>query len=218
MEKFTDRGQAGRFLAHQLNAYAHHSDAIVLALPRGGVPVAFEIAVHLALALDVFVVRKLGVPYHKELAMGAIASGDIVLLDEKLIHQLKLKKTEVNATIAEEKKELARRETLYHSRTVPLLKGKEVLLVDDGIATGFTMKAAITAIRKQKPAKIIVAAPVAALDTYEKLVPLVDDIICPLTPLHFQAVGLWYDNFSQTSDEEVCALLRKNMLVNHRAD
>ncbi|BCA94649.1 phosphoribosyltransferase [Legionella antarctica] len=210
MDKYIDRQRAGKILATHLKSYSDKKDAIVLALPRGGVPVAYEIARLLSIPLDVFIVRKLGVPGHKELAMGALASGGLILLNQELIDSFKLLKSSVDQVINYENKELARRESLYHvNKKAPVLRDKTILLVDDGIATGSTMHAAILALRQKKPAQIIVAVPVAAKDTYNDLSKLVDKIVCPLTPVNFHAVGLWYKNFTQTSDSEVCELLRK---------
>ncbi len=210
MDQYLDRQHAGKILATHLKKYAGKEDVIVLALPRGGVPVAYEIASSLSIPLDVFIVRKLGVPGHEELAMGALASGGVVLLNEELINYLKISKPSIDQVIESEKNELSRREQLYHvNEEAPVLKDKTILLVDDGIATGSTMQAAILALRQQKPAQIIVAVPVAAQDTYKDISKLVDKIVCPLTPVNFYAVGLWYKNFSQTSDSEVCELLKK---------
>jgi putative phosphoribosyl transferase len=209
MDKYTDRQQAGKVLASQLQAYAKQPDVIVLALPRGGVPVAFEIATSLSLPLDVFIVRKLGVPQHKELAMGAMASGKVVVLNEELIQDLQIDVEAIEEVIAVEKEELARRESLYRAnRPFPQLMDKTIILVDDGIATGATMHAAILALRKQNPAKIIVAVPVAAQETYDRLSKLVDKMVCPLIRVHFYAVGMWYEYFEQTSDNEVIELLK----------
>ncbi|MCL9684959.1 phosphoribosyltransferase [Legionella maioricensis] len=210
MDKYIDRQHAGKILSTHLKKYANKEDVIVLALPRGGVPVAYEIAKSLSVPLDVFIVRKLGVPGHKELAMGALASGGVILLNDELIGYLHISKSSIDEVIKSEEKELSRRESLYHvNEEVPVLKDKTILLVDDGIATGSTMHAAIMALRQQKPAQIIVAVPVAAQDTYHEMTKLVDKIICPLTPVNFYAVGLWYQNFSQTSDSEVCELLKR---------
>ena len=210
MDKYIDRQQAGKILATHLKKYANKEDVVVLALPRGGVPVAYEIATSLSVPLDVFIVRKLGVPGQEELAMGALASGGVILLNEELIHYLHVPKSSIDEVIKAEEKELSRRESLYHvHEEVPALKDKTILLVDDGIATGSTMHAAIMALRKQKPAQIIIAVPVAAQDTYHEMVKLVDKVVCPLIPIHFYAVGLWYEHFSQTSDSEVCKLLKR---------
>jgi len=211
MDKFTDRQEAGTILAKYLKNYANQSNVIILALPRGGVPVAYEIATALAIPLDIFMVRKLGVPGHEELAMGAIASGGTVIFNEPLINQLNLEQSSINTVIQVEQKELLRRELLYRGdRPFPKLLGKTIILVDDGIATGSTMFAAIKAIRIHKPASIIIAVPVAARETCEEIINLVDKLICPLQPINFYAVGLWYENFSQTSDREVIELLEKS--------
>lgn len=210
MQKFTDRKEAGIILAHRLNEYANNPNAIVLALPRGGVPIAFEISKTLSLPLDVFIVRKLGVPGHEELAMGAIASGNTIIFNDEIVNSLFLSKERIEQVIHNEEQELRRREILYRrNRPFPNLKDKIIILVDDGIATGATMRAAIKGLYKQKPARIIVAVPVAALSTYNEMASLVDQIICPLKPVDFYAVGLWYIDFSQTTDEEVIELLTK---------
>src|SRR3990167_2494603 len=208
MDKYIDRFDAGKVLAKFLKEYCNKPDVIVLALPRGGVPVAYEIAKALAVSLDVFIVRKLGVPWHEELAMGAIASGGTVIFNEDIIQMLNVSKTEINQVIQSEQDELKRREQMYRGdRVFPVLTDKTIILVDDGIATGATIQAAIKGIRQHNPAKIIVAVPVAATETYETIKKLADQIICPQTPSHFYAVGAWYENFSQTTDEEVFDLL-----------
>ena len=210
MDKYIDRFDAGKVLAKFLKEYYNKPDVIVLALPRGGVPVAYEIAKSLAVSLDVFIVRKLGVPWHEELAMGAIASGGTVIFNEDIIQMLNVSKTEINQVIQSEQDELKRREQMYRGdRVFPVLTDKTIILVDDGIATGATIQAAIKGIRQHNPAKIIVAVPVAATETYETIKKLADQIICPQTPSHFYAVGAWYENFSQTTDEEVFDLLTK---------
>ena len=210
MDKYIDRFDAGKVLAKFLKEYCNKPDVIVLALPRGGVPVAYEIAKSLAVSLDVFIVRKLGVPWHEELAMGAIASGGTVIFNEDIIQMLNVSKTEINQVIQSEQDELKRREQMYRGdRVFPVLTDKTIILVDDGIATGATIQAAIKGIRQHNPAKIIVAVPVAATETYETIKKLADQIICPQTPSHFYAVGAWYENFSQTTDEEVFDLLTK---------
>jgi putative phosphoribosyl transferase len=206
--RFRDRGEAGRVLARELDRYAGRDDVVVLALPRGGVPVAHEVAKALGAPLDVFVVRKLGVPGHRELAMGAVASGGALVLDEGLIRSLRIGDAEIQQTIAAELRELERRERAYRDgRDLPELAGKTVILVDDGLATGSTMRAAALAVREHHPARIVVAVPVAAAETCDELRDEVDEIICAVTPRPFHAVGLWYDDFSQTSDEEVRELL-----------
>lgn len=206
---YSDRYQAGDVLADSLHEYVQRTDVIVLALPRGGVPVAYEIARKLSLVLDIFIVRKLGVPGHEELAMGAIAAGGVVVLNEDVVNVLHIKKGAVDKILQAEKEELIRREFVYRgSKPFPELTGKTIILVDDGIATGSTMRAAITALKQKNPAKIVLAAPVAARSTCEELAPLVDRIICPLRPVSFKAVGLWYNDFSQTTDDEVIHLLK----------
>lgn len=205
---YTDRHQAGRVLADLLREYAERSDVLVLALPRGGVPVAYEIATTLSLPLDIFIVRKLGVPEHSEFAMGAIASDGVIVFNETIVHSLNVTKKELDKVLEEEQEELARRELAYRgSKPFCRLAGKTIILVDDGIATGYSMRAAIVALRKKKVADIIVAVPVAARFTCEELSELVKAVICPLQPANFYAVGLWYDDFTQTTDDEVIALL-----------
>jgi predicted phosphoribosyltransferase len=205
---FQDRRDAGRQLAARLKNFANRSDLLVLALPRGGVPVAFEVARALGAPLDVFVVRKLGVPGHEELAMGALASGDVRVLDQKLIELLGLSDTEVSKVTDKARAELQRREALYRgSRAIPEVRGKTVMLIDDGLATGATMKAAIAALRQKEPEAIVVAVPVAAFETCERLRDMADEVICAFLPDPFVAVGRWFRDFSQTSDEEVRLLL-----------
>lgn len=206
--KYADRQQAGLILADLLKKYAHRKDTIVLALPRGGVPVAYEVAQKLVLPLDIFIVRKLGVPGHAELAMGAIASGNVAVFNEEMIELLHIKNSAIDDVLQEEQKELARRELAYRgNKSYPELAGKTIILVDDGIATGYSMRAALASLAQKKPAAIIVAVPVAARATCRELAGLVTEIICPLQPNDFYAVGLWYDDFSQTTDEEVMRLL-----------
>lgn len=208
MKKYVDRTEAGKILAAHLKQYRNQKDIIVLALPRGGVPVGYEIAKSLPAPLDIFIVRKLGVPWHEELAMGAIASGNTILFNEEIVRQLNISKPEIEKVIKSEEMELNRREHEYRgNRPLPSLKDKTVILVDDGIATGATMKAAIMGIRKQNPKKIVVAAPVAALDTYQEIRTMADEVICPLIPSEFFAVAAWYENFPQTTDEEVFELM-----------
>jgi predicted phosphoribosyltransferase len=206
--RFRDRVEAGRSLAELLSGYAGRDDVIVLALPRGGVPVGYEVAKALGAPLDVLVVRKLGVPGHEEFAMGAIASGGLLVLDQDLVRRLGIGRAEIERTVAAELRELERREAAYRDgREPPQLEGKTVILVDDGLATGSTMRAAALAVRQANPARIVVAVPVAAAQTCDEFRDVVDEIVCGLTPQPFQAVGLWYDDFSQTSDDEVRALL-----------
>lgn len=210
MEKYQDRRQAGQVLAQALNAYAGREDVIILALPRGGVPVAYEVAKTLNAPLDVFIVRKLGVPGHTELAMGAIATGDVAVFNENIIAQLQISKDSIENVFESEKKELNRRELAYRGNRPPLvLKNKTVILVDDGIATGATLRAAIKALKLSQAKELIVAVPVAAKDTCEEIAILVDQLYCPSQPIHFYAVGAWYDDFSQTEDEEVHMLLKE---------
>jgi predicted phosphoribosyltransferase len=209
-KRFRDRFEAGRLLAERLREYAGRDDVIVLALPRGGVPVAYEVAKALGAPLDVFVVRKLGVPGHEELAMGAIASGGVAVLDERLIGAIGLSGEHLERVIAAELQELERREAAYRgSHDSPDLADKTVILVDDGLATGSTMRAAAVAVRRQNPARIVVAVPVAAAETCDEFRDVVDEVVCGATPRPFHAVGLWYDDFSQTSDEEVRELLTR---------
>jgi erythromycin esterase-like protein/predicted phosphoribosyltransferase len=209
-EPFRDRTDAGRRLAAKLSAYAKRRDVIVLALPRGGVPVGYEVARALGAPLDVFVVRKLGVPGYEELAMGAVASGGVRVLNDHVVQQLEIPDHLIDAVAAREQQELARRERLYRGgRPPPDVRGRTVILVDDGLATGATMHAAIAALRQLNPARIVVAVPTASLDTCEELRLEVDDVICAITPEPFQAVGRWYQDFSQTTDEEVRELLTR---------
>lgn len=206
---FRDRADAGRVLASRLAAYAGRSDVIVLALPRGGVPVAYEVARALGAPLDVFLVRKLGLPGHEELAMGAIASGGVRLINEEVVEAYNVTDAELDAVTAAEQRELDRREQAYRDgRPFPSLEGRTVILVDDGLATGATMRVAVMALRKESPARIVVAVPVAAAETCEEFRAIADDIVCAETPAPFYAVGLWYEDFAQTSDEEVHMLLR----------
>jgi predicted phosphoribosyltransferase len=206
MAAFKDRTHAGRVLAEKLKHYRDNPDVVVLALPRGGVPVAFEVAQTLHAPLDVFIVRKLGVPGHEEYAMGAIATGGVRVLNPDLAGMIP--SSAVDTVAAREQQELERRERLYRGDRPPLqIEGRIVILVDDGLATGSTMRAAVTAIRKQNPQRIVVAVPVAAPDTCDEFRAEVDEVICASTPEPFRAVGLWYENFDQTSDEEVHALL-----------
>jgi erythromycin esterase-like protein/predicted phosphoribosyltransferase len=207
-DRFRDRAEAGRLLAERLREYAGRDDVIVLALPRGGVPVAFEIAQALAAPLDVFVVRKLGVPGHEELALGAIASGGVRVVNRRLIETLAIPADWVEAIEAKESRELARRERDYRGeRPPPDLAGRTVILVDDGLATGSTMLAAVRAVKQERPARVVVAVPVAPQEVCESLRREADEVACLFTPAAFQSVGAWYDDFSQTSDEEVRALL-----------
>ena len=208
--RFRDRHDAGRRLAAELGAYAHRPDVIVLALPRGGVPVGFEVATALGVPLDVFVVRKLGVPWHEELAMGAIATGDVEVLDRDLIRIAHVSDAQLDEVRATERAELVRRERLYRrDRPAPNLFGKIVILVDDGLATGSSVRAAISALRMEAPQRIVVAVPVSAPVTCDAFRDIVDEIICAETPEPFHAVGEWYDDFAQTTDAEVHELLER---------
>jgi putative phosphoribosyl transferase len=208
MQKFQNREQAGKMLAEELKAYANRTDVMVLALPRGGVPVAFQIAETLHLPLDVFIVRKLGAPDHKELAMGAVAMGDIQVLNENVLKDLNISQAALDAVICEEKQELLRREKIYRGNRPPLnLTNKVVILVDDGIATGATMRAALKALRKLAPSFIVIAVPVAEEVMCARMVLMADKVVCLLKPHNFHAVGAHYDEFDQTTDAEVHQLL-----------
>ena len=206
---FNNRIEAGHLLAKKLHTYADRQDVIVLALPRGGVPVAYEVAKALNAPLDIFLVRKLGVPGHEELAMGAIASGGVRELNEEVVFYLRIPDEEIERVTREEQRELERREKLYRGNAKPLeVRGHTVILVDDGLATGSTMRAAVTALQSQEPAEIIVAAPVAARQTCDHFNTQVGSTcVCVMTPEPFDGVGRWYRDFSQTTDEEVCYLL-----------
>jgi putative phosphoribosyl transferase len=206
--RFRDRVEAGRLLARRLSEYANRDDVIVLALPRGGVPVAYEVAKALDAPLDVFLVRKVGVPGYEELAMGAVATGGVLVLDERLIQRLGIGRDRLEQAVRAELRELERREEAYRGGRSPLhLEGKTVILVDDGLATGASMRAATEAVRRHNPARVVVAVPVAAEETCDQFREFVDEIVCEVTPRPFHAVGLWYEDFSQTSDEEVRELL-----------
>jgi len=208
---FADRIEAGRLLAKELSGYANRSDVVVLALPRGGVPVAYEVAQALRAPLDVFLVRKLGVPGHEELAMGAIATGNVRVLNEDVINYLGIPDELIDQVASDEQVELLRREMLYRGTSEPLdVTGRTVIVIDDGLATGSTMRAAVKALKRFGPDAIIVAAPVAARETCESFKADVDSTcVCVMTPEPFLGVGLWYRDFSQTTDEEVCYLLQQ---------
>jgi predicted phosphoribosyltransferase len=207
---YRDRREAGRQLAAKLAAYAGRPDVIVLALPRGGVPVAYEVARALGAPLDIFLVRKLGLPGHEELAMGAVASGGIRVLNEEVVRALRIPEEVIDEVAAEELEELERRERLYRGdRPPPDVRGRTVILIDDGLATGSTMRAAIAALRQQHPARIVVAVPVGAPETCAEFQDEADETICALTPDPFYAVGLWYGDFTQTTDAEVRDLLEQ---------
>jgi putative phosphoribosyl transferase len=207
---FPNRTAAGEALAERLKVYKNRSGLIVLGIPRGGVPVAFEVAAALHAPLDVFVVRKLGVPWQKELAFGAIASGGIRLLDSEVVEGLGISERDIEVIAAEEKKELDRREQTYRGAKPPLnVAGMTVILVDDGIATGSSMRAAIAALRQLEPAWLVVAVPVAPASTCRRLQTQVDEFVCVQMPESFLAIGQFYDDFSQVSDETVADLLRR---------
>lgn len=205
---FKDRTDAGRELAARLKHYADRANVLVLALPRGGVPVAYEVARELNAPLDVFLVRKLGVPGQEELAMGAIASGGVRVLNEDIVNYLGIPEEVIDTIAAVEQRELERRERTYRDdRPPPDVEDRIVILIDDGLATGSTMRAAAASLRLQKPRRIVVAVPVSSRETCDEFRSEVDEIVCAVTPKHFQGVGLWYEDFSQTTDEEVRELL-----------
>jgi putative phosphoribosyl transferase len=205
---FRHRRDAGRQLARLLHPYANRSDVIVLALPRGGVPVAAEVAAALAAPFDVFLVRKLGVPFHPELAMGAIAEGGVRVLNRDVIDGLQIRDSDVERVSADERLELDRRARAFRGdRELKPVEGRIAILIDDGLATGSTMEAAVQAVRQRSPARVIVAVPVAAPETVERMQHIADEVVCVATPDPFQAVGLWYDDFAQMTDEEVLAML-----------
>ena len=214
---FKDRADAGRKLAARLTRYADGEDVLVLALPRGGVPVAYEVAKELNAPLDIFLVRKLGVPGHEELAMGAIASGGVRIVNDDVVNYLRIPDELIDAVAELEQSELERRERAYRAeRPPPDVKDRIVILIDDGLATGSTMRAAAASLRKQKPHRIVVAVPVSSPETCEEFRSEVDEIVCAVTPEYFQGVGLWYKDFTQTSDEEVRELLERAMQQQHR--
>jgi putative phosphoribosyl transferase len=206
--RFADRSAAGRELAERLSHYAGRKDIVVLGLPRGGVPVAYEVAAALAAPLDVFVVRKLGVPGHEELAMGAIASGGVRVLNERVVDEVGIDAPEIEAVADRERAELERRECAYRGERDPIdVEGKTVIVVDDGLATGATMRAAITALRDRQADTIVVAVPTGSPQTCAEIGETVDEIVCARTPEEFTAVGVWYRDFEPTSDDEVRRLL-----------
>lgn len=208
--RYANRTDAGRRLATYLSKYAGRRDVIVLALPRGGVPVGHEVAQALNAPLDVFVVRKLGLPWQEELAVGAIASGGAVVLNDDVVRISGITRDQLDRVTRAEEAELHRRERQYRGdRAFPDLRGKTVILVDDGLATGATMRAAVEALRREGPSSVVVAVPVAASETCQRLQSIADDVICAMTPDPFEAVGLWYDDFSQTTDAEVQDLLSR---------
>lgn len=208
---FHDRTQAGRMLAGMLGKHAHREDVLILALPRGGVPVAFEVAQALNAPLDIFVVRKLGLPSNEELAMGALASGNVRVLNDEVVSSFGVADRVIETVAQKEQIELERRERLYRGDSpLPSVRGKTILLVDDGVATGSTMRAAIAALRRQHPARIVVAVPVAPPSTSEILEAEADEVICVATPEPFYAVGQWYKVFDQTTDEQVRELYQRS--------
>ncbi len=209
-QPFANRRAAGVALAQSLDDYRNTADLLVLALPRGGVPVAFEVASALNATLDVMLVRKLGVPIQPELAMGAIASGGICVFNDQVLKLVGLNQAQLDAVIERERQELQRREQAYRGeRPAPAIRDRTVILIDDGIATGSSMKAAIQALQSQRPARLVVAVPVAPAQTVAEFQKLVDDFVCPLAPVNFSAVGQWYVDFDQTSDSEVRELLAR---------
>jgi putative phosphoribosyl transferase len=207
---FRDRRHAGQVLAGLLERYANRPDVIVLALPRGGVPVAFEVAQALHAPLDLLIVRKLGVPGHEEYAMGAIAGGGVRLVNDEVVRGLDISAAEVEAVVRSEQLELERRERLYRGASGPLdVRGRTAILIDDGLATGSTMRVAIQALRRREAGRIVAAVPTGAPDTCEMLRREADEVVCATTPEPFRAVGLWYRDFDQTDDDEVRALLAR---------
>lgn len=209
IDHFTNRRHAGRLLAQELQQYARRDDVLVLALPRGGVPVAYEIAEALDAPLDIMVVRKLGVPWFEELAMGAVARGGMVVSRE-IMENFRISEAALEQTAERERQEVERRENLYRAgHPPPDLHGRTVILVDDGLATGASMQAALEATRRQQPARIVIAVPVGAADTCRRFAALADETVCLLAPDSFRAVGMWYKDFNQTSDEEVMSLLEQ---------
>jgi putative phosphoribosyl transferase len=217
--QFRDRSEAGKMLAKRLTAYANRQDLLVLGLPRGGVPVAFEIATSLNAPLDICLVRKLGVPDHEELAMGAIASGGVRVLNYDVVDSFGIDRETINEVAAKELRELQRRDHSYRgARPLPEIKNRTVILVDDGIATGSTMRAAIAIVQQQQPQHLVVAVPVAPPITCEQLQAEVDEVVCLVMPESLYAIGLWYEDFSQTTDAEVRNLLAKQSVINTNAD
>lgn len=213
--RFTDRTEAGRLLAEKLRHYSSHPDALILALPRGGVPVAFEVARALGAPMDIFVVRKLGTPGQRELAMGAIATGGVRVLNSDVIRVLRIPKEEIESVAAREQQEIARRERAYRGhRSAQNFTRKTIILVDDGLATGSTMHAAVAALKMQRPARIVVAVPVAPASTLREFEAETDEVVCALIPRGpFEGVGRWYLDFSQTTDDEVRELMERASLM-----
>ncbi len=208
-ERFEDREEAGRLIGGMLEKYGGE-DVILLGLPRGGVPVAYAAAKVIDAPMDIFQVRKLGTPGHEELAMGAIASGGVKVLNDEVLRSINVSDEEIESVARKEQEELERRDQKYRGdRPMPRIEGRTVILVDDGLATGSSMRAVVKAIKTLNPAKIVVAVPVAAPEVCEQFTQIVDEVICVRTPTPFQAVGLWYENFGQTTDEEVTEILGK---------
>ncbi len=206
--RFKNRIEAGQLLADRLKSYSGSKDLLILGLPRGGVPVAWEVAKRLNALFDVILVRKLGVPQNKELAMGAIAPGGIRILNNEIIRALGISQETINEVASEESQELERREKLFRNkRPQPLVRGKTVIIIDDGIATGSTMRAVIAILKSHRPAELIVAVPVAPASTLNEISSLVDRVVCLIVPEEFYAIGPWYEDFSQTTEDEVCAIL-----------
>ncbi|RNI12429.1 phosphoribosyltransferase [Methanohalophilus sp. RSK] len=219
MQIYKNRVDAGLKLAGELSEYANRKDVILLALPRGGVPVAYEISKQLKIPMDIFLIRKLGVPGNEELAMGAIDSEDVRVLNQDIIRYFGISDRMIAKVAADERRELHRRERLYRGdRKRPEIKDRTVILIDDGLATGATMLAAIKALRSKNPSNIVIAVPVASLDTCRVFEKEVDNIICGATPEPFYGVGAWYEDFRQVSDEEVCDMLEKSMSLQKQGE
>src|SRR5665811_20641 len=205
-----NRHEAGQWLARELAAFRDRNDVLVLGLPRGGIPVAYEVAISLNAPLDAYIVRKLGVPGHEELAMGAIATGNVHILNDEIVHESGVSQGDIDAVVASEQRELDRRERLYRgSQPPPNVRDRTVILVDDGLATGTTMRAAVQAVKQLEPREVILVVPVASPPVCRSFEPIVDRVVCGATPDRFQALGLWYENFAPTSDEEVIELLAR---------
>ncbi|NDJ20653.1 phosphoribosyltransferase [Nostoc sp. B(2019)] len=213
-QRFRNRTEAGKLLAARLIEYANRPDVLVLGLPRGGVPVADEVAKALNAPLDVCLVRKLGVPGHKELAMGALAMGGVRVINENVVDWLRISKETIDEVVAIEMRELERRNHIYRgNRPAPKVKNHTIILVDDGIATGATIRAAIATLKQQHPRELVVAVPVAGVPTCEELQAEVDKIVCVMMPEDLYAIGIWYEDFEQTSDTQVCELLTRQKLL-----
>jgi len=211
-QAFNDRRHAGRVLASRLTRFAGRDDVIVLGLPRGGVPIAYEVASRLGAPMDVFLVHKLGTPGHRELAMGAIASGGVRVLNQDVVQWYGISDAAIESVAREEQEELERRERAYRdNRPAPVLEKRTVILIDDGLATGSTMRAAVHAVREHRPARVVVAVPVGARQTCAELAAVADEVVCATTPEPFSAVGQWYLNFDQIDDNEVRELLQKSI-------